>query len=168
MQIEELLHSDISCSIALPRLPKRVALEDSKLLKGTRISVLDEDWDVSFALLRHHCCFTAACCGPGARVVDWLPLVSCLVSPAVVVVVVFPLCVREHSGSAIQEHNVRPSSFISTSERHAGRHEVKRADDPAVVGEKALLWSVKRLSLGSDHKNKRGVIDFYGHTTRVK
>lgn len=48
-QIEELLHSDISCSIALPRLPKRVALEDSKLLKGTRVSVLDEDWDVSFA-----------------------------------------------------------------------------------------------------------------------
>lgn len=46
-QIEELLHSDISCSIALPRLPKRVALEDSKLLKGARISVLDEDWDVS-------------------------------------------------------------------------------------------------------------------------
>lgn len=47
-QIEELLQSDISCSIALPRLPKRVALEDSKLLKGTRISVLDEDWDVGF------------------------------------------------------------------------------------------------------------------------
>lgn len=46
-QIEELLHSDISCSIALPRLPKRVALEDSKLLKGARVSVLDEDWDVS-------------------------------------------------------------------------------------------------------------------------
>lgn len=45
--IEELLHSDISCSIALPRLPKRVALEDSKLLKGARVSVLDEDWDVS-------------------------------------------------------------------------------------------------------------------------
>lgn len=51
MQIEELLHSDISCSIALPRLPKRVALEDSKLLKGARVSVLDEDWDVSTTAL---------------------------------------------------------------------------------------------------------------------
>lgn len=49
--IEELLHEDISCSIALPRLPKRVALEDSKLLKGPRVSMLDEDWDVS--------CYTA-------------------------------------------------------------------------------------------------------------
>lgn len=47
MMIEELLHSDVSCSIALPRLPKRIALEDSKLLKGARVSVLDEDWDVS-------------------------------------------------------------------------------------------------------------------------
>ena len=61
MQIEELLHSDISCSIALPRLPKRVALEDSKLLKGTRISVLDEDWDVRFRHSRFpitRCCLT--------------------------------------------------------------------------------------------------------------
>lgn len=55
-QIEELLHSDISCSIALPRLPKRVALEDSKLLKGARVSVLDEDWDVS-TTAREKCCF---------------------------------------------------------------------------------------------------------------
>lgn len=45
--MEDLLQSDICCSIALPRLPKRVALEDSKLLKGARVSVLDEDWDVS-------------------------------------------------------------------------------------------------------------------------
>lgn len=61
MQIEELLHSDISCSIALPRLPKRVALEDSKLLKGTRVSVLDEDWDVSCALWRKGMCVVERC-----------------------------------------------------------------------------------------------------------
>ena len=50
MVIEELLQSDISCSIALPRLPRRTALEDSKLLKGARASVLDEDWEVSASM----------------------------------------------------------------------------------------------------------------------
>lgn len=69
MQIEELLHSDISCSIALPRLPRRVALEDSKLLKGTRVSVLDEDWDVSLPLLPDH-----TIVGNGFRAVIVVPL----------------------------------------------------------------------------------------------
>lgn len=64
--IEELLHKDISCSIALPRLPKRVALEDSKLLRGPRVSMLDEDWDVrryvhsvfciAIFICNHSCC----------------------------------------------------------------------------------------------------------------
>lgn len=68
--IEELLHKDICCSIALPRLPKRVALEDSKLLKGPRISMLDEDWDV-------RCCYCYCCSFFGKSVWCAVVCLSC-------------------------------------------------------------------------------------------
>ncbi|CAM9356083.1 unnamed protein product, partial [Chrysoparadoxa australica] len=48
--VDELLKNDMCCDITLPRLPKRMALEDVKALKP-RTSVLAEEWMNDEALL---------------------------------------------------------------------------------------------------------------------